>query len=101
MSPSSAGEQTPEKQFAALLAKMPSAQREAYLAQLPKKNTTKDAIVLPPVAAVQVSHLPARAVTSQPPLVRSVSVPNPQKVRLDQLAFDTLQAAFGDHIPEV
>ncbi|SRR6266487_3695226 len=101
MSPSSAEEQTPEKQFASLLAKMPSAQREAYLAQLPKKDTTKDAIVLPQVAAVQVPHLPARPVTAQPPLVRSVSVPNPQKVRVDQLAIETLRAAFGDHIPEI
>ena len=91
---------TPEEHFAALLAKMPSAQREAYLAQLPKKVTTKDAIVLPQaVAAVQVLHLPARAVTSQPLPVRSVV--NPQKVRIAQLATETLHAAFGDHIPEV
>jgi hypothetical protein len=90
---------TPEEHFAALLAKMPSAQREAYLAQLPKKDTTKDMIVLPPVTAVQVPHLPAKAVTSQPPPVRSVV--NPQKVRVDQLATETLRAAFGDHMPEV
>ena len=91
---------TPEEQFAALLAKMPSAQREAYLAQLPKKDTTKDAIVLPQaVAAIQVPHLPARAVTSQPLPVRSVV--NPQQVRVDQLATETLHAVFGDHIPEI
>ena len=90
---------SPEEHFAALLAKMPSAQREAYLAQLPKKDTTKHAIVLSPVTAVQVPHLPARAVTSQPLPARSVV--NPQKVKVDQIATDTLHAAFGDHMPEV
>jgi hypothetical protein len=90
---------TPGEKFAALLARMPSAQREVYLAQLPKKDTTKDAIVLPPVTAVQVLHLPARAVTSHPLPDRSVV--NPQQIRVDQLRTETLHAAFGDHIPEI
>ena len=91
----------PEEQFAALLAKMPLAQRDAYLALLPKKDTTKHAIVLSPMTAVEVPHLPERAVTSQPLPVRSVSVVNPRQVRVDQLAPETLHALFGDHIPEI
>jgi hypothetical protein len=91
---------TPEEQFAALLAQMPSAQRETYSAQLPKKDLTKDAIILSQtVIAVQVPHLPTRAVTSQTLGVRSVV--KPQQVSRDQLAVEALRAAFGNQIPEV
>ena len=91
---------TPEEQFAVLLARMPSAQRETYLAQLPKKDTSKDAIVMSQfVEAVRVPHLPTRAVTTQMP--NGGSVEDPRLIRRSQLAAEALRAAFGDQFPEV
>lgn len=91
---------TPEEQFAALLARMPSAQRETYLAQLPKRAASKDVIAMPQIVeAVQVPHLPTRAVTAQMP--NGGSVEDPRLIRRSQLVGEALRAAFGDQIPEV
>lgn len=88
-----------ERIFAALLTQMSSTQREAFFAQFPPKSPSEDAIVLPQVRAIQVSHLPARVVTSQFPNVRSVL--NQQKVERDQHVEGALRLAFGGQIPEV
>jgi hypothetical protein len=88
------------KYFATLIAKIPAAEREAYLAQFPKRDLSKDTIVLPQVGTVvQVTHLPVKVVPSQLHLVRSVV--NAEKVRRDQLTIEALRTAFGDQIPQV
>ena len=90
---------SPEAQFDALLAKMTPTQRQTFLAQFPAESPSEDAIVLPQVKAVQVPHLPAKVVTSQLPLVRSVV--DDQEVKRTQLVSEALRTAFGGQIPRL